>query len=766
MLFRSPRPSVPLVTSPVTYCQNATPATLTATASGTDTLTWYNNAVLTGGTLTAPTPVTAAPGTTLYYVTQTNSFSCLSQAAIITINVNPLISGNTIAADQNICANTAPNTITSGMVGGGNGSYNYQWQSSLDAGTTWGNISGANAITYAPPILNATIQYRRVINSLPCSDTSNIVTITVQGALTNFDIAANQVICEGFTPALISGQLPIGGGGGYTYQWQTSADNFTWNNINAATGQDYQPPALIVTNSYRRVVTTPQCSATSNVVTITVNPTPAGNIAVNVLFICVADIGSVAFNATIGSAPFNVVLVVTNPIGVTDTILQTINNNGPQNIPVISANSAPGNYSVRIFQISDSKGCVSAVASPALSIALLTPIINVIEKDSIICNGQSVTILNNSLSGGSASGLDSLYSYQWESTPAGLTNWQNITGADSSTLLVSPAVSTCYRRKVSTNGICPAISNSICITVNPGITNNTINASQQVCVNTAVNNLTGSTPIGGDNIYAYDWQTSADSVIWSSVASSINYQPTIYAVASVHYFRRNVSSGNCTQASNVITISVKPNSKAFFSGNPAIGCAPFDLSTTITISVLPDSNGTYNWYADGRLFGSNSTGIFPAYTIASTDDTVVIKLVTLSQFGCKPDSMQQTFITPRTAIASFTKDTARGCGPLDVTFKNTSNIINSSIQFFWNFGNGVTSTQAQPGTIKFNTSPFFNDTTYQVSLKAYNGCDTTVWRDSIKIRSNPSARFGVATTFGCSPFTLQVNNTSLGGPST
>jgi len=762
----NPRPSVPLVTSPVTYCQNATAATLTATASGTDTLTWYNNAALTGGTLTAPTPATSAPGTTLYYVTQTNSFSCLSLPATITINVNPIISGNTIAADQNICANTAPNAITSGNISGGNGSYNYQWQSSLDAGTTWGNISGANAITYAPPILNATIQYRRVINSLPCSDTSNIVTITVQGALTNFDIAANQVICEGFTPALISGQLPIGGGGGYIYQWQTSADNINWNNISGATGQDYQPAALIVTTFYKRIVTTPQCSATSNVVTITVNPTPAGTIAVNVPFICVADIGTVSFTATFGSAPFNVVLVVTNPAGVPDTVRQTINTNGPQNIQVIPANSAAGNYSVRIFQISDGKGCVSFILSPALSIAILTPIINVIEKDSIICNGQSLTIRNNFLSGGSATGLDSLYSYQWESTLAGLTNWQNIAGADSATQLVSPAVSTCYRRKVSTNGICQAISNSICITVNPGITNNSINASQQVCVNTAVNNLTGSTPIGGDNIYIYDWQTSTDSVTWSSVASSISYQPPIYTAAGIHYFRRNVSSGNCTQGSNVITIRVRPDSKAVFSGIPAISCAPFNLATAITISVLPDSNGTYNWYAGGILFGSNSTGILPAYTIAATDDTVVIKLVTRSQFGCKADSMQQTFITPRTAIASFTKDTARGCGPLDVTFNNTSNIINSSIEFFWNFGNGVTSTLAQPGTITFNTSPFFNDTTYQVSLKAYNGCDTTVWRDSIKIRSNPSARFGVATTFGCSPFTLQVNNTSLGGPGT
>jgi PKD repeat protein len=190
------------------------------------------------------------------------------------------------------------------------------------------------------------------------------------------------------------------------------------------------------------------------------------------------------------------------------------------------------------------------------------------------------------------------------------------------------------------------------------------------------------------------------------------------------------------------------------------------LANAITVSVLPDSVGTYQWYADGVLFGSNVTGIFPAYSITNPGDTVIIKLVTLSQFGCKPDSMQQQFITLRTAIARFTKDTAGGCGPLNVAFTNTSNIINNNIQFFWNFGNGITSILAQPGIIAFPTSPFFNDTTYHITLKAYNGCDTTVWRDSVRVRSNPSARFGVATTFGCSPFTLQVVNNSLGGPNT
>jgi PKD repeat protein len=68
-------------------------------------------------------------------------------------------------------------------------------------------------------------------------------------------------------------------------------------------------------------------------------------------------------------------------------------------------------------------------------------------------------------------------------------------------------------------------------------------------------------------------------------------------------------------------------------------------------------------------------------------------------------------------------------------------------------------------TINFVSSPFSNDTTYQITLKAYNGCDTTVWIDSVRIRANPRARFGLDTTFGCSPFRVRINNTSPGGAS-
>ncbi|MFM2360831.1 MAG: hypothetical protein RLY16_2824, partial [Bacteroidota bacterium] len=141
----NPKPAIPVVSTPIQYCQNVPASTLSATAAAGNTLTWYNNPGLTGGSAIAPTPVTTVAGTFNFYVTQANSFGCNSDAAQISVIVNPIIAGNTISADQNICANTAPNPLGSGAVSGGSGTFNYQWQSSTDGGATWTNVSGATA---------------------------------------------------------------------------------------------------------------------------------------------------------------------------------------------------------------------------------------------------------------------------------------------------------------------------------------------------------------------------------------------------------------------------------------------------------------------------------------------------------------------------------------------------------------------------------------------------------------------------------------------
>jgi large repetitive protein len=76
-------PAAPLVTTPITYCQNATSTGLAATGTN---LLWYANATGGTGTITIPFPATSSVGSTTYYVSQTVG-NCESPRAAIVVNV-------------------------------------------------------------------------------------------------------------------------------------------------------------------------------------------------------------------------------------------------------------------------------------------------------------------------------------------------------------------------------------------------------------------------------------------------------------------------------------------------------------------------------------------------------------------------------------------------------------------------------------------------------------------------------------------------------
>lgn len=319
------------------------------------------------------------------------------------------------------------------------------------------------------------------------------------------------------------------------------------------------------------------------------------------------------------------------------------------------------------------------------------------------------------------------------------------------------------------NGTC-SDTDTLTLTVRDSITNNLIAPDQSICINTQPAIINGQIAIGGDGTPAYQWQQSADSLNWVDIpgATGQNYTPPV--LADTTFYRRVAFTTLCAGTQGSFSIPVKitvhENSDADFTTSQTVGCIPFDLNTTITVNTYPDRNGQYQWFADNVLFGTNTTGVFPGFTMNTADDTVVIKLVTSSQFGCLPDEQSVQFITTAASVARFTKDINGGCGPVDVNFNNISSTINNNIQFFWDFGDGSGSNLVQPGIHTFNSSPFFNDTTYIITLKAYNGCDTTTWIDSVRIKSKPKARFGVQSTFGCSPFTVVIINNSPGSNST
>lgn len=82
-------PSVPTVSTPVVYNQDATATALTATVGANGAgLLWYTVASGGTGSSTAPTPNTTAAGSTSYWVSSTNANGCESERTELVVQVN------------------------------------------------------------------------------------------------------------------------------------------------------------------------------------------------------------------------------------------------------------------------------------------------------------------------------------------------------------------------------------------------------------------------------------------------------------------------------------------------------------------------------------------------------------------------------------------------------------------------------------------------------------------------------------------------------
>ncbi len=581
----NPKPGKPSVATPVPYCQNGAAVAVSATANGSNTLTWFTNNNLTGGSTTAPVPSTSTAGTLYFYVNQTTAANCTGDTATVTVIVEPSIANNTISAAQTICSGTAAAALTgSGTPTGGDGNYTYAWESSTNGGP-WTVINGATSDTYNPGNLATTTQFRRIVLSGLCSNTSNFITVTVVHAITNYDISGDQTVCESQPVAQINGQTPPGAGP-FTYTWESSTDNATWTQISGANGINYQPGALTTTTYYRRKTENAPCSAVSNVVTITVNPLANGTIS-GPASICQYDAASVIFTSSAGTAPFDVVLTITDPSGATSTINQSVNSGGQ--IAVLPLNSAAGTYTIAVTSLTNSNGCVRTTGLNSITIDVTaTPVITIAPAGPI-CEGKTA---NLSVTGATT--------YVWSSSAA--INFSATTGSN---VAAAPTTAGSYPYTVTgtTNG-CNASANATLV-MNPTPAKPIVATPVDYCQLGPTTSLQ-ATAATGNTLKWYDNQALTNGVTSAPTPSSAN-------AGTFYYYVTQTNSFGCESDTAVTTIIVSPG----ITGNNIAGgetiCQGSTPQTPITASgSLSGGNGTYTYQwqesTDGGTTWTNISG--------------------------------------------------------------------------------------------------------------------------------------------------------------
>ncbi|MFT6716657.1 MAG: gliding motility-associated-like protein [Saprospiraceae bacterium] len=227
----------------------------------------------------------------------------------------------------------------------------------------------------------------------------------------------------------------------------------------------------------------------------------------------------------------------------------------------------------------------------------------------------------------------------------------------------------------------------------------------------------------------------------------------------------NVTISQSSLVVATISIEVFGNPGAAFNltGNAA-GCVPL---TTSFQDVSTGGGGTnivdWKWaFGDG---GADTVSA-PTYTYTIVG-TYSVSLIVIDENGCDSSIKKMNLISVTDApTSSFTTtpNPASACvGPLTVSFTNNS--VNSTagtsdITYLWDFGNGQTSTDANPAAVTYTA-----EGTYVVSLDVTEAGGCTVRSSRVVNIGNPVAIPNLPDTVCLNTFINGLGNNSVGANS-
>ncbi|TCJ13299.1 PKD domain-containing protein [Flaviaesturariibacter flavus] len=736
------------------------------------------------GTLTNTTNASA---TLTYTVTPVSgdAGSCAGASfpAVITVRPRPRLADKTLT----VCSG-APFTVTPANAPPGDivpANITYSWSAPAVTGGITGGTSGTAQASISGTLLNPTSTVQTATYTITpkagdCEGPAFTLTVTVNP--TPLVPAQVAEICSGSTFAVNPADNPPGVvvPAGTTYSWPAPVSNPAGAIAGGSAQSGQGGISQVLTNTTNAVATliytvTPSignCSGTPFTVTVTVNPRP--------LIGPMSDIvcSGASFNAApVNAAPGTIVPANTtfswgaptsNPAGALTGgsaqsgqpfISQTLINN---TIAVATAT-----YTVTPTS-GAAGGCVGA---PFTVTVTVKPQPSIPDQQATICSGGNFSITPANAPVGTV--------YTWAlptSNPAGAVtggaagNSQPGISGTLTNVTNAPAVLLYTVTPVASD--CSNSTFTVAVTVNPKpvIGNMAAVTCSDVAFDIAPANNQPTTIVPVNTTYTWTAPVSSPAGALTGGLAQVAPQPSISqllanttaAPATMTYTVTPVSgdAGNCPGAPFTAVVTVNPDARAVFVPTDTIECPPFVITPAVVgLQTFPQANSTYSWYANGVLIGNGTT--FPGYTIANENDSIDIKLVAGSQYGCKADSMVFRFFSHKLPHPDFTLAPPNGCGPLSVNITNTTPYTDF-FQYQWNFGQGQSSTNVQPGVVVFPPNPTYGDTTYIVTLKAWNECDTVTITKNVQVASRPKALFTPDRTVGCSPMRVNFSNTSLG----
>jgi PKD repeat protein len=167
------------------------------------------------------------------------------------------------------------------------------------------------------------------------------------------------------------------------------------------------------------------------------------------------------------------------------------------------------------------------------------------------------------------------------------------------------------------------------------------------------------------------------------------------------------------------------------------------------------TKGAAKWFWN---FGDGTTSVSknPTHTYKKSGNYTV-KLTVTSKLGCQESIEKEDLVQVSGGLYVGFVGQAAGCGPLSVSFSNTSA---NSERYVWEFGDGATSTERNPTHIYTKSGDF----TVKLHGFGKNGCEKlSIIENAVVVFAKPAADFSVSDTNSCPPFKLRFRNTTKYG---
>ncbi|MBF9253903.1 gliding motility-associated C-terminal domain-containing protein [Pontibacter sp. 172403-2] len=700
----TPLPATPSAAN-ASICAGATASLTVTDADDNLVYNWYDaaedgNLLATGTTFTT----NSLQNSVTYYLEAATATGCASiTRSAVTVNVTPLpatpkVNNQTICAGGNVTlwvTNQVPGIV-------------YKWYDNTGTYLATGNSYTIDKLDVS------TAYYVEAVTSTGTACTSasrKMVLVTVVLPVANNSIGTAQSVCTGAVPAPLTGTVPTGGNGNYTYLWERSTDGINFNTIGGAIERNFSPGALSVDTWYRRKVNAAgTCQPSiSNSVKISVNPLPATPLADNVA-ICAGSTATLSIKNVNTADTYRWYNVPTE-----GNILAT-GTSFPTGILDASATF--------YVEAVNATGCISARKAVTVTVTPLpeAPVV----ADKTICAGGQTTL--------TVSGQSAGMTYRWYNG-----NGQFIaSGSSFPTGVLSNSTVYYVEAAMVAAPSCVSARSTVTVNVTP-LPATPLAGDVTICAGTTAK--LAVTDINPDLIY--QWYTSATGGTPVSIGSA--YTTTALS-SSATYFVEAVTAAGCTSATRkavVVNVTQTP-------AMPVVAGSTICAGTSTTLAVMaPDTALAYNWYDNSGTLLATGTSFLTGNLNSST--TFYVEASSKSTSGCTSTRKAVTVnVTPLPATPAVDDVTICADGTATLTVINAA----PSVEYYWY---DDSETLLSTGT-SFTTPTLTSGTTYYVEAVTTNGC-ASLTREAVTVNVTQSITNNIISAaqticYGDTPATL------------